>query len=260
MIAEGLLSAILEEPEDDLVRLAYADYIEDEGFPIRAALIRTQIELVNLDDQLKHTPMYLGACVALAKGISVSPEVLNPIHATLHKEHKNLAYKEINLFSNKEWVNWPDLIDFAKHLEMDLWDISYGYWEDPQNNTLKAAQLDWTWERGFPSTVSCPCHIWMAWGPAISNCFPIHTVELTDKNCLWVNHQGSWTQSERLVWVNPTESWRTGHTMERKIPTEIFQYLKKRKIGNIRSYRTVELAKKDLSQACLKYAKEFAYG
>jgi uncharacterized protein (TIGR02996 family) len=42
---EGLLRAIRDDPEDDSVRLVYADWLEEHGQPERAELMRVQIEL-----------------------------------------------------------------------------------------------------------------------------------------------------------------------------------------------------------------------
>jgi uncharacterized protein (TIGR02996 family) len=42
---EGLLRAILEDPEDDTVRLAYADWLDEHDQPERAEFIRIQITL-----------------------------------------------------------------------------------------------------------------------------------------------------------------------------------------------------------------------
>src|SRR5262249_41548715 len=39
----GLVQAIADDPDDDLVRLAYADWLDDNGDPDRAEFIRTQI-------------------------------------------------------------------------------------------------------------------------------------------------------------------------------------------------------------------------
>jgi uncharacterized protein (TIGR02996 family) len=41
----GLLQAILDDPEDDGLRLVYADWLEEHGEPERAEFIRVQIEL-----------------------------------------------------------------------------------------------------------------------------------------------------------------------------------------------------------------------
>jgi uncharacterized protein (TIGR02996 family) len=50
--AEALLQAIRAEPEDDLPRLAYADWLDEHGEPERAEFIRTQIERVALEGEV----------------------------------------------------------------------------------------------------------------------------------------------------------------------------------------------------------------
>ncbi len=46
----AFLAAIADRPDDDLPRLVYADYLEENGDPDRAEFIRTQIELAKLHD------------------------------------------------------------------------------------------------------------------------------------------------------------------------------------------------------------------
>jgi uncharacterized protein (TIGR02996 family) len=45
---EGFLEAILADPEDDALRLIYADWLDEHGDPERAEFIRVQIELARL--------------------------------------------------------------------------------------------------------------------------------------------------------------------------------------------------------------------
>lgn len=54
-MSDALLKAVLVDPDDDLPRLVYADWLEENGDPARAEFIRTQIELANLPD---HDPRY----------------------------------------------------------------------------------------------------------------------------------------------------------------------------------------------------------
>jgi uncharacterized protein (TIGR02996 family) len=48
MTHDALLQAIIGSPHDDGLRLVYADFLEENGQPDRAAFIRVQIELANL--------------------------------------------------------------------------------------------------------------------------------------------------------------------------------------------------------------------
>src|SRR5262249_6261516 len=45
---DTLLRAIIDHPEDDLPRRAYADWLEEQGQPERAELIRLQLEMAKL--------------------------------------------------------------------------------------------------------------------------------------------------------------------------------------------------------------------
>ena len=47
---EAMLSAISEDPDDDSLRLVYADWLEEHGQPDRSRLIRLQIEMARLPD------------------------------------------------------------------------------------------------------------------------------------------------------------------------------------------------------------------
>src|SRR5262245_2643896 len=46
----GLFQAILDDPDDDDVRLVYADFLGEHGQPARAAFIRVQIQLSRLPE------------------------------------------------------------------------------------------------------------------------------------------------------------------------------------------------------------------
>jgi uncharacterized protein (TIGR02996 family) len=54
-MSAALLKAVLAAPDDDLPRLVYADWLDENGDPSRAEFIRTQIELAKLPD---HDPRY----------------------------------------------------------------------------------------------------------------------------------------------------------------------------------------------------------
>jgi uncharacterized protein (TIGR02996 family) len=54
-MSDALLKAVLANPDDDLPRLVYADWLDENGDSARAEFIRTQIELAKLPD---HDPRY----------------------------------------------------------------------------------------------------------------------------------------------------------------------------------------------------------
>jgi uncharacterized protein (TIGR02996 family) len=53
---EGFLQAILAAPDDDMVRLVYADWLEEHGDPARAEFIRVQIELARIEEDDPRRP------------------------------------------------------------------------------------------------------------------------------------------------------------------------------------------------------------
>jgi uncharacterized protein (TIGR02996 family) len=55
---EALMQAILDDPDDDGVRLVYADWLEEHGHTERAAFIRVQCELARLpEDDSRRTSL-----------------------------------------------------------------------------------------------------------------------------------------------------------------------------------------------------------
>ena len=51
MSKEAFLKAILDDPDNDALRLVYADWLDEHGEPERAEFIRVQIELVHANTQ-----------------------------------------------------------------------------------------------------------------------------------------------------------------------------------------------------------------
>ena len=52
----ALLAAIIDNPDDDLPRLAYADWLEENGHPCRAEFVRLQLDLAPLPDDDSRRP------------------------------------------------------------------------------------------------------------------------------------------------------------------------------------------------------------
>ena len=63
----SLYSAILADPDDDTVRLAYADWLDENGQSERAEFIRVQIELARLGSVDIHLPAILGEQYSLSQ-------------------------------------------------------------------------------------------------------------------------------------------------------------------------------------------------
>src|SRR4051794_41145708 len=72
---EAFLRAIFDVPEDDLPRLVYADFLEENGEPDRAALVRVQVEAAGLVKQ--------GAVRGLSELRGRESELLDRLHPEL---------------------------------------------------------------------------------------------------------------------------------------------------------------------------------
>jgi uncharacterized protein (TIGR02996 family) len=57
---DALLAAILADPDEDTPRLAFADYLEENGDPHRAEFIRVQVELARLREAERDLPESFG--------------------------------------------------------------------------------------------------------------------------------------------------------------------------------------------------------
>ena len=62
-----LLSSIIADPDDDGLRLAYADWLQEHGQLDRARLVRVQIELANLPEPARAEELRQRETVLLAE-------------------------------------------------------------------------------------------------------------------------------------------------------------------------------------------------
>jgi uncharacterized protein (TIGR02996 family) len=134
----GLLNAILERPGDDVARIIYAGYLEDEaGQPERAEFIRLQCELAGMLARQRRD------CVGTISG---------------ELESSALRKRERELMSPGRW-NYPGL----------GWTLS-GFREGMGNGQPVAF-----WERGFIAEVRAPLAVLVGgecqfgWGPLPGN-------------------------------------------------------------------------------------------
>jgi uncharacterized protein (TIGR02996 family) len=94
MEIEGLIRAVIDNPDEDAFRLISADWYDDHGRPERAALIRLQCEhyrLSELDD-----PATEGRRPALASEV-----------VALLKRHRDLWMREVRSFGGVFWRTAP---------------------------------------------------------------------------------------------------------------------------------------------------------
>jgi uncharacterized protein (TIGR02996 family) len=141
----ALAAAIIADPDDDTVRLAAADFLEENGDPDRAAFIRIQIELARL----------------AAAGESQS---LEADHLRV-KERVFLGPLSVNA---KLWAAeaCPELVTMNARGGSGI-DVAIS----------GAERL--TWARGFVDGITCPAEVWARHGAAVRKRQPIRSLILT---------------------------------------------------------------------------------
>jgi uncharacterized protein (TIGR02996 family) len=150
--AAGLLRAILAQPDDDLLRLHYADVMEMLGESERAAFIRCQIELARME--VRRT----------------SPQPLPTFGISFHKELDALRCRERELLERRygDPNGWyPSIPNRAWRLDSDPLCR-----DDP-------AFLGMTFTRGFVSAVTLSWADWHTHAAAIRAATALSTVALT---------------------------------------------------------------------------------
>ena len=154
-----LLKAIIADPEDDTARLAYADWLEENGQGERAEFVRVQVEFA----RHPHRADILAANYDARDGI------------------------------DEDWAR-----GFALQLrEEALWNFGApGRWaidsELPFDHCIRCIDQETiskstttrtpiaVFRRGFVAQITCALADWRAHGPALARAHPVETVRLTD--------------------------------------------------------------------------------
>lgn len=158
--AHNILQAIIVEPDDDLHRLAYADWCEENGQPERAEFIRLQIALWNEQRDCN--------CGSTQGG-----------HTFRGGQHHNgpCAASQLRVEVDGKWKR-ADLI------AVNLWSANRRKWvgigEDHHPLECLAASLN-QYARGFIRKVECTHDLWVDHGKRICASHPIEDVRLTSK-------------------------------------------------------------------------------
>lgn len=165
---------ILNDPDDDGARLAYADEAEAEGQPERAEFIRAQVELAHAPEPAIKTPGYLftnlsheeyswiNCCEGCRYDLTSRTGTLCRYHALRCRERKLLK---------KHWRAWlqsPTLLYvFPWNLKNSWLRIDVGKW------------IGLEMRRGFVAHVVATAPSWVAYGDAFCAIHPVEEVTLT---------------------------------------------------------------------------------
>lgn len=191
---QPFINAILCEPDSDIPRLIYADWLEEHGQGERAEFIRVQVELAK-------EPL----ASAVRKLIADEEEGTSHRFMTADESHwywnaKDLRRREQELLKgNRDETDWiPECVREAT--------IFGGASPEQVASGLK-------WSRGFIEELACTASDWLQWGKQIVRCQPIerlvfHPEHIIGKEAdLWRpfqkpdKHGIRWWAEAALVWA-----------------------------------------------------------
>jgi uncharacterized protein (TIGR02996 family) len=241
---EALLAAVLANPEDDLPRLVYADWCDENGQGERAEHIRTAARHRDVGYSFvpwfrKSGPPYWG--VGSRGNRSLTRRGVTKL---LTAEFSGLLLR-----TTCPWVN-PVGAAAADHPEEDARSI-----------------ITLHFRRGFLETIICPLADWLSHGPAIVRRHPVARVEATDRrpydDLISSFDMGRPLAQNRHVW-----SWLESDTPPHRdhlsvlhgdlnIPLAVAKHLTGRRSPDLRFRRYDEpgAAEADLSAALIAWAK-----
>jgi uncharacterized protein (TIGR02996 family) len=220
-----MLAGIIDDPDDDLRRLVFADWLEEEGHPERAEFIRLCLEY----DRMDRKPC---GC----------PDDGNPIMCPHCRELWRLR-REQERFLDPSKPERDRVFRFADdpHRVMGL----DGY---------RGPRVEWDWARGFVQEVRCPLAVWRGHGPTLARLHPILVVRLTDREPLELGGGPAppdWMW--RLSGSQPDQSYH--------LPPAVFERLTGREGADVPGgprcayYDSEAEALADVSSACLSLAR-----
>lgn len=148
---EAMLRAVLADPDDDTVRLAFADWLDEHGEHDRAAFVRVEVEMA-----------------------AAGPEPRR--HARDCPRH--------GLYRTRHRTRYTDHPGCAKCRHRRLVDRDRTTARDclyDETGRLGDWGMRPSWSRGFVSTVYCTTADFLKHGPALFGEQPVTSVRLTDK-------------------------------------------------------------------------------
>jgi uncharacterized protein (TIGR02996 family) len=167
---QTILAAILDEPDDDLPRLVYADCCEESGDHDRAEFIRLQLELHRAPAANQQEQREIGS------------------HRHRLARRRFLLRRTNELLANTGPGNGLAWLD-------DRWPLNQDEPEEEAPRRVHSVEAGgaaalteesrspqrWTWERGFVAAVCCSLAEWLEHGPALVRMQPLARVHLLDR-------------------------------------------------------------------------------
>lgn len=160
LATDPLLQNILDNPDDDLVRLVYADWLEEQGQGDRAEFIRVQVELAN----------------RLAG--PAGPVSLESLWVQGDKKIRDLLWRERQLLNANVFLWLGKMGDLFPIGETVVYSTNpptryHGGWSDGDMD------INANFRCGFIEEITCPWKSWRDHARIILACQPVQQVRLT---------------------------------------------------------------------------------
>jgi len=162
-ILRSLLDAILESPDDDGLRLVYADALEDDGQRERAEFIRVQVELAKTPEPAIRTPGSLPNESDEQYEFRNCESCLGVKRCRYHV----LQHRERELLGGGSVYSW--FVDKGPITTRTDWHMACGF----------AGRVEWNFVRGFVDHITCTAADWLQHADAILRDHPVREVRLT---------------------------------------------------------------------------------
>ncbi len=173
----GLRAAVVRDPSDDTVRLAYADALDEEGGKSNAA----HAKIIRL--MIRHQREYVNGIPSAE--LPTAHAESNWIAKTFRRNWRTLVTCPLPRQKASEWEQkngkLPKELDTTSTrfpLSVSIWDVSGWNGLLPQHRA-PSIYCDWRFRRGFVSHVWCHWQHWERMGIELVTHEPIESVELT---------------------------------------------------------------------------------
>lgn len=138
----AMLAAIIDRPDDDTPRLAYADWLDDQGEADRAAFIRAQVEYARIPE-----------CVIIGGDQPCCPRCSALERSQVIRE----SLSTVDGITQANGWHWSVLLPHT------------------------GSNGDVAWSRGFVESVTCSAADWLAHADGILAAHPVRRVRLADR-------------------------------------------------------------------------------
>lgn len=157
---QALYAAILADPSDDVPRLVYADFLEENGERERGEFIRVQVEL--------------------AKCYGCGGTGRRRVKCQTNGREEWTEF-DCNLGAKIErGKGWVGGCPANRRRERELLDAHEGDWAPQELGPFAAHSGSvFTFRRGFVDAVECPASAWLEHGPRLVREHPLSTVRLS---------------------------------------------------------------------------------